>query len=351
MQTQHTTITVLDYCKGLRAREFAVDRNYQRSDAVWPAPAKSFLIETILLDYPVPKLSLHQRLDIQTRTVVKNIVDGQQRSRTIQDFFDNKLRLSRSNIHPDFAGRTFAELDSPFQEQFLNYGLDFDLFVGATDEQVREVFRRMNSFTVPLNPEEQRHSNFQGPFKWFINELVQDFDGGFEAAGIFTSKQLNRMQDSKLLTEVTKAMLDGISTTSKTSLDALYRKYDREFPQVEELSTVLRESLQYVLSLEVIRDTGLSKPYNIYALLLACAQAREGWTVDAGVELPDMPSFGNNVDENLELLAVAVDADYEDDSEWPEEFAEFISATSDRTNVSAQRQTRFRYFLAAVSGG
>lgn len=349
MDTKHTTITVLDYCNGLRSREFAVDKNYQRSDKVWPTPAKSFLIETILLDYPIPKLSLHQKLDMQTRTVVKNIVDGQQRSRTIQDFYENKFRLSRVNIHSDFAGCNFSQLDTAYQEKFLNYGLDFDLFVGASDEQVREIFRRMNSFTVPLNAEEQRHSNFQGPFKWFINQLVQDFDQGFEAAGVFTSKQLNRMVDSKLLTEVTKAMLDGITTTSKATLDTIYRKYDAEFERADEVGQALRNALQYVLALDVIRDTSLAKPYNIYALLLAYVQAFESWTVDDDFERPLVPSFTDDVEYNLELLADAVDTDYETDSDWPSEFAPFISATQDRTNVTDQRKTRFRYFLAAVS--
>ncbi len=351
MQTQHTTITVLDYCKGLRAREFAVDKNYQRSDAVWPTPAKSFLIETILLDYPVPKLSLHQKLDISNRTVVKNIVDGQQRSRTIQDFYENRLRLARANIDPQFAGRTFSELDDEHQAAFLNYGLNFDVFVGASDEQVREVFRRMNSFTVPLNAEEQRHSNFQGPFKWFINELVHDFDASFEDAGVFSAKQLNRMQDSKLLTEVTKAMFDGISTTNRKSLDAIYRQYDENFPKADDADRALRRALQYVLSLDVIRGTGLSKPYNIYSLLLARLQAAEQWVVEQHVEMPEIPSFGEEAESNLQILAEVVDCDYEDDSEWPPEFAAFLSATIDRTNVASQRRTRFRYFLAAVSGG
>ena len=158
MRTQSSTITVADYCQGMERKEYLVNKDYQRSDTVWPIAAKSFLIETILLDFPVPKMSLHQRLELVTRTVVKEIVDGQQRSRAVLDFYQNKLRLSRSLLTPEYAGRTFSELDEVAQGQFLNYGLNFDLFVAATNDDVREVFRRMNSFTVPLNPEEARHA-------------------------------------------------------------------------------------------------------------------------------------------------------------------------------------------------
>jgi len=38
--------------------------------------------------------------------------------------------------------------------------------VAATPAEVREVFRRINSYTVPLNSEEQRHATYQGPFKF-----------------------------------------------------------------------------------------------------------------------------------------------------------------------------------------
>lgn len=347
METQHSTLTVLDYAKGVQAREYKVDRDYQRSDAVWPVAAKSFLIETILLNMPVPKLSLHQKLDVASRTVVKNIVDGQQRTRAIVDFYENKLRLSRTNIHEDFAGRTFSQLEEAHQAQFMNYGLNFDIFVGATNDEVREIFRRMNSFTVPLNPEEQRHSTFQGPFKWFLHRLAGDFDDAFETCGVFTVKQLNRMQDAKLLTEVANAMIEGITTTNKSSLDALYKKYDKEFPQEESVDSAVRPALRFVLSLEEIRGTPLLKPYNVYSLLLAQMHATKTWPMftEAEYVAPKVEAFvPGDAAYNLALLAEAI----ESPDAAAAEFQKFVDATSDRTNVAAQRRTRFDFFVAAL---
>lgn len=71
-----TTYTVSDYCASLHRKEVRVNRDYQRSDKVWPPAAQSFLIETILLGYPLPKLSLHQITDIKTRRSVREIIDG-----------------------------------------------------------------------------------------------------------------------------------------------------------------------------------------------------------------------------------------------------------------------------------
>lgn len=350
MRTQSSTITVADYCQGLERKEYTINRHYQRSDTVWPEAARSFLIETILLDFPIPKLSLHQRLDLPTRRVVKEIVDGQQRSRAILDFYQNKLRLSRTMLSEDFAGRTFNELDDSFQAQFLNYGLNFDLFVGATSEEVREVFRRMNSFTVPLNPEEARHANYQGPFKWFIHQLSRDYDAAFRNAGVFTEKQINRMVDAKLLTEISSALLTGISTTSKTTLNRVYRENDVDFERRGEIEEAIRYGLDAILGNGDFRSTPLMKPYNFYSLCLAFIQEAGKILVVENPNLPSVPEFRpNEPDYNLTLLAGVV-SDAEADESRPAQtpFKEFVAATKDRTNVADQRRRRFEFFLAAL---
>jgi hypothetical protein len=172
MEIVPTNYTVLDYCKELLSKQIQVNRDYQRSDTVWPEAARSFLIETIVLGYPVPKLSLFQKVDVRSKTAFKEIVDGQQRSGAVLAFDRDELRLTRGLETDGVAGRTYSELDEQYQSRFLNYRLALDLFVGATPETIREVFRRTNSYTVPLNPEEERHATYQGAFKWFIYKTV-----------------------------------------------------------------------------------------------------------------------------------------------------------------------------------
>ena len=71
MNTVTSTITVADYVAAMQRKEITVNADYQRSPKVWPPAAKSFLIETILLNYPMPKLSLHQITDVKSRTTKK----------------------------------------------------------------------------------------------------------------------------------------------------------------------------------------------------------------------------------------------------------------------------------------
>ena len=75
-----SNMTVADYCEELVTSKTTVNASYQRSHKVWPKAARSFLIESVLLDFPIPKLALHQVTDRISRKTTREIIDGQQRS-------------------------------------------------------------------------------------------------------------------------------------------------------------------------------------------------------------------------------------------------------------------------------
>ncbi len=349
MEIRAPEYTVADYCDMLDRREVRVNREYQRSDEVWPRTAQSFLIETILLNFPIPKLFLHQQIDERTGRPVKEIVDGQQRTKAVYDYYKDGYRLT-SNVTLDGAtGRKFSELPPGLRDQLRDYGLHFDLFVGATDQDVREVFRRMNSFTVPLNPEEQRHAAFQGEFKWFMRSLSTDYAEAFRRAGTFTQKSLVRMQDQKLLTEVCSAFWDGIKTTNKRSLDNVYRDHDRseDFPDEakQDLDQRLREALNEYFAWEEIAGTALTRPHQVYALLLAVIHLQVPIPALAETFVPRDLAPAATALVNLSRLAEAVEAGEEEAGA----LAPFVRASSDRTNVASQRSVRFVWFCQALT--
>lgn len=101
IQTIPTNYAVGDYCHMLQRGEVQINRDYQRSDKVWPLAAKSFFVESIVLGYPVPKICLHQKIDVKTRRSIKHVVDGQQRSMALLEFFLTRSvsrRVSRQRV-------------------------------------------------------------------------------------------------------------------------------------------------------------------------------------------------------------------------------------------------------------
>jgi hypothetical protein len=329
--------------------EIRINTNYQRSDKVWPRPAQSFLIETILLGFPIPKLFLHQKTDIRARTSLKEVVDGQQRTRTVVDFYHDKYRLGRKLADvPEASGLTYSELSDDLKERFLNYTLNFDTFVGASDEEVREVFRRMNSFTVPLNPEEQRHAIYQGPFKWFVRQIAVDYDDAFIRAGTFSGKQIVRMQDTKLITEIAAAYFNGITTTNKKQLDQTYRDRDKgdSFDGEAQLDNAFRTAMDLVFSFNELFNTELlRRAYVVYSFVLAA--------MHVSAPVPTLTTHFDmagraKLDRDAQLVNLSALADALAGSE-SETYPQFYKASSDRTNVASQRATRFEWLCRALT--
>lgn len=350
MNVSHTEYTVADYAAMVDRKEVRVNRDYQRSDEVWPRPAQSFLVETMLTDFPVPKLFLHQKTDLRTRHTLKEIVDGQQRTKAILDYYNDVYQLSSNVELSDARGLRFSQLPDELQSKFANYALQFDLFVGATDEEVREVFRRMNSFTVPLNAEEQRHADYQGEFKWFMRSLSTDYAEAFRATGTFAQKALVRMQDQKLLTEICSAVFSGITTTTKTTLNAVYRDHDKEhgFPTElrHDLDTRLRSALDQIFAWEELYGTPLMRPHQMYSFVLAVMHWQEPVaTLDPGPILAGPKADDATLLVNLSQLAEALELD---DANVTGSLRPFFRASASKTNVKAQRQTRFEWFYRAL---
>ena len=343
MHVQQLSLTVADFLAGLARGDIVVNREYQRSARVWPVPAQAFLIETILLGYPMPKLGMYQITDVRTKRTIKEIVDGQQRSYAIKRFCEGKYRLSKKS-ELEYAGQGFDELDDEGKHKILSYGLPIDLYIGATPADIREVFRRQNSYQMPLTPEEQRHAEFQGKFKWWVYRVTKDLDQALRAMGLFTEAQLVRMQDTKLISEIAHALLHGITTTNKNHLRRLYADNDTDFPAERELDKRVRDAFSRLLELRAIHRSALMKPYHAYSLLLAITHVKApvetlagAWTIDE----PAPPLDVEATETNLSGLVAALEEE--------DEHHEFRRASEKRTNVKDQRTTRFRWFCRALT--
>ena len=342
MQVTPTTYTIAEFCGQLERGEIVINREYQRSPRVWPPAARSYLIDTILHGYPIPKLCLSQRTDLKSRKTIKEIVDGQQRSQAILDFFTDRLRLSGK---ASLSGQRFSTLEEPLQRKFVEYPLSTDIFAGAVDDEIRQVFRRINSYTVPLNHQEKRHATHQGAFKWFILSLGETYADSLKKMGVFSEANLSRMADASLFTEITLAVLSGITSASEAKLDGLYLSRDKEFPEQAQIERRFEQALSVLFAWTQIHGSPLMKSYNFYTCLLALTHAQA--PVAALQDLVLLrepvrldPEFALA---NLGALAAALTDEEPDPSLGP-----FVAACAKATNRLEPRRERFRWFSRAL---
>jgi rubredoxin len=139
---------------------------FQRYE-VWSQQKKSALIESILLDLPIPQVFLAQEPD---NTSV--VIDGQQRMMAIFRYLDDEYALK--GVVSAIEGRTFSQLPADLQEKIENYELRVVKILKESDPEVRfTLFQRLNEGSVSLNDQELRNCVWRGPYNEFLKEIAE----------------------------------------------------------------------------------------------------------------------------------------------------------------------------------
>ena len=338
MEINHSAYTIAEIIGGFSRKDIRVNRSYQRSGGIWPQAAQTYFIDTILENYPFPKLYFHQIYERTLKKPIMEVVDGQQRLQTILDFANDKIRLSKASKR--HAGLTYSELDETVQESFQMYRVPVDVILAAERSQLLEMFRRMNAYTAPLNPAEKRHSTFQGKFKWFAVELADKISPILEEFGILTTKQIVRMADAELITELVIILEEGLINRSESSINNIYKKYELEFESEEKYLEITNKFFQMlVINFGELRNTFIMKTYAIHSFFAAYAHIKYGipnGEVDLGI-----PSRGSDIrtdEETFDQLIKISDAHEIKDTDGP--YGKYVRAAISTTTKAAQRIDR-----------
>lgn len=152
-----------------RVREGRLDLfpDFQRS-VVWKQAARSRLIESLLIRIPLP--AFYMDATDEDHWVV---VDGQQRLSALMDFASNAMRLRNLEFLTQFHGFTYSELPRNFQRRIEESVVTVYLIEKGTPPEVKfSVFKRINTVSLPLSPQEFRHALNQGPVTSYLKLLA-----------------------------------------------------------------------------------------------------------------------------------------------------------------------------------
>ena len=160
---------------------------------VWTGPEKSRFIESLILGLPVPNVFLAQ--DAKTRNL--NIVDGQQRLRSLGDYLEGKFYLSGQDIQEELKGCYFSREVAKAKSSKVLSDSDARALADAVlhsivikpdpsyddpdlgheyNQAVIQIFKRLNTSGKPLQAHEIRTSIFYGPLDDMLRELNENPD-------------------------------------------------------------------------------------------------------------------------------------------------------------------------------
>lgn len=230
MQQQFETLSIRveEILKWDKKDELLLQPKFQRRD-VWSDMARSYLIDTIIRGKPIPKLYMRIAFNPKTKRVVREIVDGQQRLKSVILFFDDGFKLSKTH-NQEHGGKHLSEMDDEVRRDILNYRFALDDLGELPDEEVHDIFARLNTYSTTLNNQELRHAKYFGEFRASAYALAYEFMPFWLKNKIFADKQILRMAEAEFVSEILIAVTEGISEGNKRVIDTAYKEYDNRFP-------------------------------------------------------------------------------------------------------------------------
>lgn len=302
------TYSINDFVEWDAAKQLELNPRFQRRP-VWTDKAKSFLIDTILRGKPIPKVFIRQKINVTTKTSIREVVDGQQRLRTILSFIKDGFTVNKRH-NADYGGKLFSQLPEEVQAALLSYEVSVDLLINLPDSEILDVFSRLNSYAVVLNEQEKINADHFGPFKVLADRIGHKYYDYWTTQGILSSKQVMRMLEVNLVADLLIAMLEGIK--SKKQVKKFYDVFETSFDHdVEVLEQRFDQVIAAIAKIypEGLSDTEFRRPHLFYSLFTAVGHRELGIP-----GLPDPPPNGysspeaaRNALERVEEIFAATD--------------------------------------------
>ncbi len=150
-------ISIYSMCERIRYGEVALDTKFQRAEGLWKAEQQSRLIESILIQFPLPVFYFDGSN--------KNnwlVIDGLQRLSTLKYFIvDQTLALTGLEFLHHLEGKTWSDLARPLQRQINETNLQCYILDDADPDVKFNIFKRINTGGLVLSDQEIRHAMHQ----------------------------------------------------------------------------------------------------------------------------------------------------------------------------------------------
>lgn len=165
---------------------FLVNRKYQRK-LVWTVDEKEYLIDSIVKDLPIPLILLAQTEDGKLE-----IIDGLQRLNSIVSFIENRFSINdkyfditqssramqsaKENIFVPIKDKDIL-LDPKTCANFLDYQLAITIYPTNDENEITNIFGRINSGGKQLSPQEKRQAGMLDILSDTVRKVASEIRG------------------------------------------------------------------------------------------------------------------------------------------------------------------------------
>jgi hypothetical protein len=169
IEISETPFSIFEYLRQLNRGKINIHPEFQRN-SVWKEEQKCKFIESVLLNFPLPPIYLNETMEA---TYI--VIDGLQRSTTLQEYYANEFALSRLEALPSYNGKKYSDLPEKLQSKFENKKLSTFILKPSTPTVViYDIFKRINTGGTQLNRQEVRNCIFIGKATELLKDLANE---------------------------------------------------------------------------------------------------------------------------------------------------------------------------------
>lgn len=203
VRTQNIEYDLETLVKKIDKNVIKLNPDYQRRHR-WGNDTASKLIESLILNIPVPLIYISQDVDVDIEVdegiARYSVIDGQQRLTAVHSFFKNNFALEELEVLSELNGAYYSDLPSFLTRRLEERTIKCLRIDSTLDHQVKyDIFERLNSGSVKLEAQELRNATCRGPFKDLIKSLSKNNEFMKLCKLEPTSNRVKKMEDQELV--------------------------------------------------------------------------------------------------------------------------------------------------------
>lgn len=191
LRTQAYDKSVSDVITMINNKDIFFSPEYQRN-YIWSNKIASLLIESLLLNVPIPVIYVSEDEDNRW-----TVVDGLQRLESLRRFFANEFKLIGLEVLRELNGIQYSTLNPKAARLLRNGILRIILIFKESHPDIKyEIFMRINRGSIKLTEQELRNCLYRGAFNDLLKDLRKNKEY-LEMIGL--SEPHKRMNDAELI--------------------------------------------------------------------------------------------------------------------------------------------------------
>lgn len=267
------SVTIANFWENHLLGKYNYSPAYQRN-SIWTPEKQSFFIDSLMRNFPIPPIFLHQKIDVETGKTKYDVIDGKQRLNAIISFLNNEIPVSTETDSDEaepspLAGAYFSAFEQPelreLKMRFWRYSLPIEYIDTQEQNVINKIFDRLNRNGERLEGQELRHAKYyERPLMLTVKRLS---DHQFWRPKL-NALEVSRMEDHEFVSELLFVLLEnGPQEADQGLIDEMYEKYGNPGTDFTETVRKFEAVTDFLQSLNIDYDGYKVKgPSHLYGL-------------------------------------------------------------------------------------